>query len=35
MRVAAMPRAVIARPPMTSSMKWLAEAKTTSVVVAG
>ena len=35
MRVAAMPRAVTAKPPMTSSMKWLAEARTTNVVAAG
>jgi hypothetical protein len=35
MRVAAMPRAAIVRPPMTSSTKWLAEARTTNVVAAG
>jgi len=35
MRVAAMPRTAIARPPMTSNMKWLAKARTTNAVDAG
>jgi hypothetical protein len=34
-RVTARPKAAIARPPMQSSTKWLAVAKTTNVVAAG